>query len=144
MTTVKMKMTAFSASQMGVFSTLICGETELFVLEPPWDTNDRFNQCIPAGVYDVARIPNDNDEDEWLVLDVPERCAILFATGETRDNTNGNLLIGDILGTKGDQWAIGNAADAWETFNKCLEGVNEFRLYIDRSIIHQSLNNNIR
>ena len=143
-TQVKMLMRAFSSSQMGIFSELHCGDMTLFTLEPPWDTGNRFDQCIPAGVYDVARIPNENAADKWLVLDVDGHTAIQILPGNVRTDTSGNILLGAQLGCIDDTWAIRESNQAFDFFERALIGVDTFRLYIDRSIINQDLNQNVR
>ena len=144
MTTVKMKMTAFSVSQMGLFSELRCGDMTLFTVEPPWDTNNRLDQCIPAGVYDVVRIQQDNGPDDWLLLDVPGRAAIQIMPGNLRAQTDGNILMGSELGAIDGVWAVGNQQQAADFFDRALLDIDQFRLYVDRSIIDQNLNNNVR
>ena len=72
---------------------------QLLTLELPWNGNQRKVSCIPEGKYEVHKIWSPKFGKCYQVIDVPERDAILFHSGNYADlsgksDTEGCILVG--------------------------------------------------
>jgi hypothetical protein len=65
--------------------------------EDPWNENKRNISCIPAGVYKVEKRISPKYKHHWHVLDVPNRSLILIHQGNTIKDTEGCILVGEVL-----------------------------------------------
>jgi len=71
----------------------------LYVLEDEWKGNARNISRIPAGVYKTTPHGWDTGsqvkfKQTWRLISVPNRSAILVHGGNTKDDTEGCLLVG--------------------------------------------------
>lgn len=65
-------------------------------LEPPWLENRRGVSCIPPGVYELALTLSTRFGREMpRVIGVPGRTGILFHGGDTVEDTEGCVLLGE-------------------------------------------------
>lgn len=129
-TTVKLKLTRISHTEQGTFGMLQGGSLFMYTLEDPWLDNAPNESCIPLGAYNVTRHESQRHPDSWLVLDVPERFAIMIHPGNTTKDTQGCILPGGSLGIVEDRWAVMDSVDAMASLNDYCKDVNDFMLYI--------------
>lgn len=114
----------FAYTPMGTFGRLITPTFECFTLEEVWDDNKPHVSCIPVGVYGIKRGYFPKHKETFEVLDVPNRSAILFHTGNTISDIEGCIVPGMNLGTLNGVWAIkgGTSAPAFKEFMLSLRG----------------------
>lgn len=65
-----------------------------FTMEPPWENNEKFKSCIPAGEYIMVKHDSPKFGKCFKLLDVPERTDILMHPGNFPENTTGCILVG--------------------------------------------------
>jgi len=83
-------------STLGILTGL---DKTIYILEDEWKNNARNISCIPPGTYEA--VPHGWDagspvrfKQTWRLLGVPNRSAILVHGGNTKDDTEGCLLVG--------------------------------------------------
>lgn len=85
------------------------GKHLCFTLELPWRDNEALVSCIPAGEYKCVQHFGPRYSNVWELLGVPGRSSILIHHGNTTDDTNGCILIGDSIGVVEDFPAVLNS-----------------------------------
>lgn len=99
-------------------------------LEP----NDRENRTsvssIPAQQYKCKRYHSDKYPNTFQVMDVPDRDYILFHAGNTEDDTEGCILLGQYPGKLRHNRAVLNSGQTFHQFLAIMEDVKEFSLTI--------------
>jgi hypothetical protein len=85
---------------------------------------------IPAQQYTCKRYSSSTYPDTFQVMDVPGRSYILFHKGNTDDNTEGCILLGQYYGKLAGNRAILNSGNTFDEFMKILDGYDEFSLTI--------------
>jgi len=131
-TIVSMLMTEISHTQYGLMSRLQCGQSHLYVLEPPYKPHDIDNGAIKGGRYEVAKAANSEGVYDWMILAVPGRAGIVFTIGRHVGDTHGDLLLGTELGIHDEMWTVIENHQALEIFNNWVMDVHMFVLYIRR------------
>lgn len=63
-------------------------------LEDPWNDNKKNVSCIPAGIYKCVRHNGTKYKGVWRLENVPDRSAILIHQGNTINDTEGCILVG--------------------------------------------------
>lgn len=101
-----------------------------FTLEPSDQLNAPFLSSIPAQQYFCGRYTSSKYPDTWQVMGVPGRNKILFHSGNTDDDTEGCILLGQTVGRLLGERAILNSGKTFEGFKKRLSKYNEFHLTI--------------
>lgn len=117
---------------MGTFGRFIMPRFECYTLEEIWANNARGQSCIPVGTYQLRRGSFPKHKDTFEVMDVPGRTAILIHTGNTVEDIEGCILLGDELGIMGQHWAIrpGTSAPAFHRFMDIMAGIDTATLEI--------------
>lgn len=64
-------------------------------LEQPWRDNKALISCIPKGDYEVVKYDGTKFKNVFLLKNVPLRSAILIHAGNTVDDTQGCILVGN-------------------------------------------------
>jgi len=113
-------------------SRLQCGQSHLYVLEPPYNPHDIEHSAIKGGRYEVAKAANSEGLYDWMILGVPDKAGVVFNTGRHAGYTDGDLLLGTELGVHDEMWTVINSREALEIFNNWLMDVHMFVLYIRR------------
>lgn len=122
MTRLKLvRTTEFCRGTYGVLH--IDNEPIAVTLEPLWQNNERNISCIPPGVYDVHRVDSPNFGETYEVMNVPNRSDILFHWGNTKDDTEGCILVGTSYGPFKDTHGIWNSRGAFQTFLHAMRGL---------------------
>ncbi len=122
--------TDFDSGTFGAL--LIDGELFCTTLEPYEYGNTVSKSCIPEGQYECRKIISPSFGDTFEVCHVPNRSHVLFHKGNTKNNTEGCIILGQYPDKLRHQRALMNSG---ETFNRFLNllagmGVNEFKLCI--------------
>jgi len=73
---------------------VINGET-FCTLERPWLNNKPFMSCIPPGEYEVRWHKSPSKGECWKLHGVPNRSEILIHVGNSVDDTEGCILVGE-------------------------------------------------
>ncbi|WP_018124960.1 DUF5675 family protein [Desulfovibrio oxyclinae] len=113
------------------------GDTEdfCFTLEEPWKDNRTYISCIPAGRYRCRRRWSSRFGRELFeVSDVPGRTAILIHAGNTTDDIEGCVLLGesrDVGNRYFGKPAVLESRSAMTRFMERLHGVNAFDLTVE-------------
>lgn len=108
-----------------------------FTGELPWRDNRVQMSCIPAGGYTCQPWHSRKYPNNYNVMDVPGRSAILFHSGNfsgARDkgfltNVEGCILVGKARGTINGQQAVLSSKLAMDALRRCI-GENRFYLEI--------------
>ena len=93
---VILKLTRVCTSDVGTFGVLSHANQPICVtLEEPWKDNKRGISCVPSGSYKCVEHTGSRFQHVWRLLDVPKREAVLIHNGNTLDDTEGCILVGD-------------------------------------------------
>lgn len=114
----------------GTFGVMTMDNAPLCVTcEDPWNKNKNNISCIPDGTYKVVKRFSVTHKHHWHVQGVPDRSLILIHVGNTTDNTEGCILVGEELTTSqlGKQ-AITNSVNTMNRLRTILP--DEFTLTI--------------
>jgi hypothetical protein len=124
----------FRQDAQGTFGIMTVNNQQLCVTcEDPWNGNKNNISCIPEGVYKVLRRESPKYKHHWHVQNVPSRSLILIHNGNTTNDTEGCILVGESLATSqlGKQ-AITNSLKTMARLRKTLP--NEFTLIISNPV----------
>ncbi len=99
-----------------------------FTLENP-DRGEVSDSCIPAGFYNCLPYSGLKWQDVYQVMDVPNRTAILFHSGNFETETTGCILIGLGAEMMEKEPIITHSKIALRRFRELIGG-NIFRLTI--------------
>lgn len=80
---------------LGVLYSLTNNTSIYSTLELSWKQNQRNISCIPTGVYPVKIWESPKFGKCFLVQNVPDRDGILIHAGNSKDDTQGCILIGN-------------------------------------------------
>ena len=118
-------------SRRGTFGVLRHGQVP-FVLtcERPWENNQAGLSCIPAGRYRCRRVRSPKFGLTFEVCDVPGRSHILFHSGNTIEDTEGCILVGEEFSGTWDAPMIVSSRRGFLELLSYLEGIPEFDLNI--------------
>ena len=83
-----------------------------FILEPPWRNNEPYLSCVPEGLYDLRYAKYRGLQETWELVDVPDRTACMFHTGNFVRDTRGCLLPGKSL-TYDGEFGVGRSREAF-------------------------------
>lgn len=119
------------SSRRGTFGVLRHGPVP-FVLtcERPWQDNQVGLSCIPAGHYRCRRVRSPKFGMTYEVCDVPGRSHILFHSGNTIEDTEGCILIGEEFSGTWDAPMLVSSRRGFLELCAYLEGIAEFELHI--------------
>lgn len=106
------------------------GECFCVTLEPPDHLNKTNISSIPRGKYECKPYSSKRYPDVYQVLDVPKREKILFHVGNTNDDTNGCILLGQHFGSLSGRFAILQSKKTFDKFRDII-GRNNFELTIN-------------
>jgi hypothetical protein len=69
-------------------------EMSVWTLECPWRENQVFVSCVPDGSYPLVAFDSADHADCWVLTPVPSRTGILIHVGNTVEDTQGCILVG--------------------------------------------------
>lgn len=100
MTSITLKRV--STGKVGTFGVLLMNNVPLCVtLEDPDNGNQKNISCVPAGIYKCVRHNGAKYKGVWRLLNVPNRDAILIHAGNTINDTEGCILVGQRFNASG-------------------------------------------
>jgi len=106
-------------------------QNKLFTIELPWRGNSENVSCIPSGEYICRkRMYNEKGYMTFEVTGVDGRTYILFHIGNFERNTEGCILINDMIGADHDQLRGVTSGQAFREFWTEMKVYDEFKLKI--------------
>ena len=115
----------------GMFGVLIANNTPFAVTaERPWKNNAKSESCIPSGTYTCKRVNSPKAGNTFEVTNVPNRTHILFHTGNTMDDSEGCILVGEQFEHLNGKVAVLSSKKAFDEFLQITKNVNEFPLTV--------------
>ena len=135
------KLKRICQNDFGTFGVLFWNEVPYFVtLENHWVENKQKISCIPSGNYLVVRC-RDSEEyefkdspkfgDTFNITQVPNRSKILFHAGNTVQDTEGCILVGESFGILGGKAGILSSRQALAKLKSLAKPENKFILQIE-------------
>lgn len=105
-------------------------------LEPPWRDNAVGRSCIPVGQYTCRRVQSPKFGNTFEITDVPGRTHVLFHKGNTEDNTEGCVLVGEEFARWGDgRVSVARSGYGFMEFLDRLAAEDEFVLDVRGAIV---------
>ena len=120
-----------ASNQHGTFGVMIDNGVPFAVtLERPWKDNMRFESCIPAGAYTCQRKISPQFGETFEIVSVPGRDDVLFHKGNTMQDTEGCILIGEEFGRFRGQASIMQSGRGFGEFMDKLQDKEDFTIII--------------
>ena len=118
-------------SGRGTFGVIRFGAVPfVLTLERPWRDNQQNISCIPAGRYRCERIRSPKFGWTFEVKNVPNRSHVLFHSGNTIEDTQGCILVGEEFSGTWDKPMLASSQRGFLEFLNLLDGVNAFELNV--------------
>ena len=119
------------SNKFGTYGVMsIAGNPLMLTLENLWKHNQKNISCIPRGTYICNRRRSPRFGETFEVSDVINRTHIIFHAGNTEDDTDGCILLGQKFGEIGGKTAILDSRMAMAEFLAYLVEDDKFRLTI--------------
>lgn len=126
-----LKLIRIANDNHGTYGVLLDGSTPFAVtLERVWRDNAPNISCIPDGIYTCKRVNSPRFGETFEVTDVPGRSHILFHKGNTEDDTQGCILVGEQFESLRGKTAVLQSGHGYVEFMSRLSGMDEFTLGI--------------
>ena len=126
----KLTLKRINSSSECVLGVLELDDKEICkTLELPWRDNQKGISCIPAGEYKLSPYPSSRFGEVYIVNDVSNRTGILIHTGNTADDIEGCILVGDSYGKLNGKKAVLNSRQAFNLLKETL-GEEEYLLNV--------------
>ncbi len=118
-------------SARGTFGVLRHGAVPfVLTLERPWVNNEKNISCIPAGRYRCRKIRSPHFGNTYEICDVPGRIHVLFHAGNTIEDTQGCILVGEEFSGTWEKPMLVSSRRGFGELVKFLDGDREFDLII--------------
>lgn len=88
--------------------------------ELPFKDNEKNISCIPAGSYTLSPYPSSKFGAVYIINNVPNRNGILIHTGNTADDIEGCILVGDSFSIINGKKAVMNSKKTFSKLKKVL------------------------
>lgn len=122
-------------SKRGTFGVLRYEQVPFaLTLERPWEDNETYISCIPAGRYTCRRVRSMRFGDTYEVCNVPGRSHVLFHKGNYISDTQGCILVGEEFSGTWDRPFIASSERGFLEFRKLLNDIPEFELVISNPV----------
>jgi hypothetical protein len=102
----------------------------VLTLERPWEDNEQNISCIPPGRYRCRRIRSPKFGNTYEICDVPGRTHVLFHAGNTIEDTQGCILVGEEFSGTWDKPMLVSSQRGFGELMACLDDMPEFDLVI--------------
>ena len=112
-------------------------DLSVWALECPWRDNQIFTSCVPDGSYPLVAFESPEHPDCWVLTPVPGRTGILIHVGNTVEDTQGCILIGQFQ----EPGKVLNSRDALRQLNYTLNRNEQHVLHIGSSLGAQLVSN---
>jgi hypothetical protein len=103
----------------------------LLTLEDEQKQNRRGVSAIPEGTYVVLRTATPKHGECFMVMNVPDRSAILIHSGNTEKDTEGCILLGKEFGTITGRDEDSGAVEKQTAVLRSKEAIKEFMAYLE-------------
>lgn len=128
---IALELLRVGQSSRGTFGVLRHGDVPFaLTLEPPWKNNAPGESCIPAGRYECVRVRSPKFGNTFEVTDVPGRTHVLFHKGNTIEDTEGCILVGEEFSGTFDHPRIASSERGFLELLSLLDGDSIFELQI--------------
>jgi len=128
---MKMLLKRIAQGDDGTFGVLINSYYPFaLTLEDAWHDNKSNISCIPTGKYKCIRKNSPHHGEVFEVLAVEGRFNILFHRGNSTEDTEGCILIGEQFEVINGKQMILHSGNGFDEFMRILKGYNEFDLEI--------------
>lgn len=118
-------------SDRGTFGVIRHGHVPfVLTLERPWKNNEQNISCIPAGRYRCRKIRSPRFGNTYEITDVPGRTHVLFHAGNTIEDTQGCILVGEEFSGTFDKPMLVSSKRGFLELMKYLDAAPEFDLII--------------
>ena len=118
-------------SERGTFGVLRFGQVPFaLTLEEPWRDNAQSLSCIPVGRYSCQLTRSPKFGQTYEVMNVQGRTHILFHKGNTLDDTEGCILVGEEFSGTFDKPMIVSSQRGFSEFMALVSGHTTFELAI--------------
>lgn len=119
------------SSRRGTFGVLRYGDVPFaLTVERPWNDNTVGDSCIPVGTYTCKKVRSPHFGDTYEVTNVPGRTHILFHKGNTIEDTQGCILVGEEFSGTFDRPMIVSSQRGFSELLALLDGHSTFDLEI--------------
>lgn len=119
------------SSNRGTFGVLRHGQVPfVLTLERPWQDNEQRVSCIPAGRYRCRRIRSPKFGTTYEICEVPNRTHVLFHAGNTIEDTQGCILVGEEFSGTWDKPMLVSSQRGFAELMTYLDGASEFDVVI--------------
>ena len=125
-----MRLKRIHGDETGTYGAIIDYRPFAVTLEDPWKDNLPNISCIPSGIYTCERIVSPKFGNTFQIMDVPNRTHILFHRGNTQEDTQGCILLGEKYEPVAGKPGIQFSGQGYREFMGKLTGINEFELVI--------------
>lgn len=128
---IDLLLSRIATNDNGTFGVLLWNYQPFALsLEDPWRNNKRGMSCIPAGTYSCKRVNSPKFGDTFEVTDVQSRTHILFHKGNTHEDTEGCILIGEEFGVLTGEPALLASRKGFAEFQSLTSNMESFILGI--------------
>jgi len=118
-------------SARGTFGVLRHGDVPFaLTLERPWQDNAPNVSCIPPGHYACQRVRSPTFGVTFEIQSVPDRTHVLFHSGNTLEDTQGCILVGEEFSGTWDKPSLASSQRGFVELMKILDGINTVELHI--------------
>jgi hypothetical protein len=123
------------SSGRGTFGVLRRGQVPfVLTLERPWVDNKQNVSCIPAGTYTCKKVRSPKFGETYEITGVPGRTHVLFHKGNTIEDTQGCILVGEEFSGTWEKPIIVSSERGFLELMKLLGGQSEFQLHIKEAV----------
>lgn len=103
-------------------------------IEPPWLDNASNVSCVPPGRYKIELVNSPAFGETWELKGVPNRSEILIHWGNTPEDTEGCVLIGESWGWIDPYFAVLNSRKALKRLSALLGREEAFMTITEANI----------
>jgi hypothetical protein len=123
------------SSGRGTFGVLRRGQVPfVLTLERPWVDNKQNVSCIPGGTYTCKKLRSPKFGETYEITGVPGRTHVLFHKGNTIEDTQGCILVGEEFSGTWEKPIIVSSERGFLELMKLLGGQSEFQLHIKEAV----------
>ena len=124
-----LKIVRLEATEDGMRGQLLInGRLFANTLERPWENNEVNISCIPEGIYQGKKYNSKRHGKTLQIMSVVNRTYILFHTGNTMEDSQGCILLGETFSKSG--CAVHSSASAMARFKEVLVQSTQFTVEV--------------
>ena len=128
---IDLLLSRIATNDSGTFGVLLWNNQPFALsLEDPWRNNKQNISSIPAGTYLCKRVNSPKFGDTFEITGVQNRTHILFHKGNTHEDTEGCILIGEEFGILTGEPALLSSSKGFSEFQRLTSNIELFILGI--------------